>query len=131
MPIKDYETGYGKPPKATQFKKGNSGNPQGRPKGAKNLATDLKEELEEKIRITEGGQTQEVTKQRAMLKALLAKALKGDSRAATALITLKLSLEQSEGAHPADKRLSDDDKALLDQYAARILEKETPEEDPS
>ena len=113
MATKEYEIGHGKPPKATQFKKGQSGNPQGRPKGAKNLTTDLKEELEEKIHITEGGQPLEITKQRAMLKALLAKALKGDSRAAATLITLKLGLEQSEGAHSVDESLSEDDSTLL------------------
>jgi hypothetical protein len=37
----DYQVGYGKPPKHTQFKPGKSGNPQGRPKGTKNLKTDL------------------------------------------------------------------------------------------
>ena len=116
MDTKNYETGYRKPPKATQFKKGQSGNPQGRPKGVKNLTTDLKEELEEKILISESGQTLEVTKQRAMLKALLAKALKGDSRAATALITLKLGLEQSENANTAEEHLSDDDRALLESF---------------
>ena len=30
----DYEVGYGKPPKNTQFRKGVSGNPRGRPKKA-------------------------------------------------------------------------------------------------
>ena len=39
------EVGYRKPPKATQFKQGQSGNPHGRPKGTKNLKTDLIEEL--------------------------------------------------------------------------------------
>jgi hypothetical protein len=64
-----YPVGYGKPPKHTQFKPGKSGNPQGRPKGTKNLKTDLAEELCEKILVHEGGQARKLSKQRALVKA--------------------------------------------------------------
>lgn len=46
---KDYEVGYGKPPKRTRFKKGQSGNPKGRPKGAKGFTASLKREMESKV----------------------------------------------------------------------------------
>lgn len=74
---KDYETGFKKPPKKTRFKKGKSGNPKGRPKGTKNLKTDLEEELQELIHLKEGGKNKHVSKQRAVIKALMAKAVRG------------------------------------------------------
>jgi len=40
-----YEVGYGRPPKATRFKPGCSGNPKGRPKGSKAPKTLLEEAL--------------------------------------------------------------------------------------
>ena len=67
----DYEVGYKKPPKATRFQPGQSGNPNGRPKGTKNLKTDLAEELQERIVLREGGERRTVSKQRAMLKRLI------------------------------------------------------------
>lgn len=117
----DYHVGYRKPPKETRFKPGQSGNPKGRPKGIKNLATDLEEELQEKILVTEGGKQQETTKQRAMLKSLFAKALKGDTRAVGVLINLIIGLEQTRKPDRPVEALAEEDLEILRSYRERIL----------
>ena len=122
MMSKEYDIGYCKPPKSTQFKPGSSGNPAGRPKGVKNLATDLVDELGEKVLVTEGAKQVTITKQRAMVKSLMAKALKGDVRAADTLIKLILGSEEKNSASGKLEELSSDDQAVLDSFQAQILD---------
>ena len=85
---KDYGVGYGKPPKATQFRPGQSGNPRGRPKGARGVAKVLEAALSQEVTVTEGGRTTRITKREALIMSLVTKAIKGDMRAAAQ--TLKL-----------------------------------------
>jgi hypothetical protein len=59
---KDYEVGHRRPPLATRFKPGQSGNPKGRPKGAKNLRTLTLEKLQAKIPVREGGRERRMSK---------------------------------------------------------------------
>ena len=59
---RDYEVGYRNPPHHTQFKKGQSGNPRGRPCGSKNLKTLVNEVLNELVTITENGRRRKITK---------------------------------------------------------------------
>jgi len=131
MNDKKYDVGYGKPPANHQFKPGKSGNPKGRPKGIKNLSTDLEEELNQKISVTEAGQKTETTKQRAMIKTLFAKALSGEVRAADVLIKLTLGLEQSRIASGQAEVLDDEDLAILESFKAKVLDEQLANEGES
>ena len=125
---KDYDVGFGKPPKHSQFKKGQSGNPKGRPKGVKNIATDIKEELEEFVHITEGNQTKTVTKQRALFKALLSKASKGDVRAAQTLLSLKASVDHSDQEKNTEAWFTEDDMEIIAQVRKRMQQSQNTSE---
>jgi hypothetical protein len=118
--MSSYKVGYGKPPKATQFKKGKSGNPRGRPKGSLNLATDLTAELGETITVREDGRPRKVSKQRALIKSLMAKALQGDVRAMASLLALyaRVIAEQP----PDDNQpIEADELQVLRRFAPRLL----------
>ena len=98
--------GYGRPPQSGQFKPGQSGNPSGRKKGTLNFKSDLEAELSEIVVFNDDGQECKVTKQRAIAKALIALAMRGDLRAisAIALFTQKAgSGESSEGHVSSDE----------------------------
>ncbi len=95
-------TGYGRPPREFMFKRGQSGNPRGRPKGARNLKTELKEELEEQILVREGGSEKTVSKLRAMLKSLIANAIKGNPRAAKVVLDMRDRLFHADEVNDTD-----------------------------
>jgi hypothetical protein len=55
------DVGYGKPPKATRFRKGRSGNPKGRPSGDENLLSVFKRMAMKRIKIREGDKSRTIT----------------------------------------------------------------------
>jgi Family of unknown function (DUF5681) len=118
-----YKVGYCKPPKATQFKRGASGNPKGRPKGSLNLATDLAAELGEEITVREGGRSRRVSKQRALIKALLARALDGDVRATAAVLTLCGRVLGESSEEPQDDLVAGDELQIIRRFAPRLLKR--------
>jgi hypothetical protein len=115
--MSDQKVGYGRPPKSGQFKRGKSGNPKGRPKGSLGLATDLSAELNEQITIREDGRQRRVSKQRALIKSLMAKALQGDVRANTALLALYARVITD---------LPSDQECIVDNIELQILRRFAP-----
>jgi hypothetical protein len=83
----DNEVGYGKPPKKTQFKKGQSGCPTGRPKNVKNLKTIVHEEAYSKVEIKEAGKKRKVTKVVALFKRMMAKGKAGSGLGRSKTVT--------------------------------------------
>ena len=115
----DYAIGYGKPPKNTQWQKGQSGNPNGRPKGARGLKTDLHAELISRMEIQMNGKRVSGTKQQLMLKTLTARAAAGDVRAIKALIDLVMQVFGPEDRRGDKKNLSPQDQQILDELMGR------------
>jgi hypothetical protein len=110
----DYEVGFGKPPAGTRFKKGQSGNLKGRPKGTLNMATVLARTLREKVIINENGQRKVITKLEAAVKQLVNKAASGDLRALRHLADLVVSAEERAAQAPvADAAISEDDQKVV------------------
>ena len=96
----DYAVGYGKPPEASRFKPGQSGNPNGRPKGSKSSRTLLDRALSSPITITENGMSKTVERREALFMSLTAKALKGDMRSLALVIKL-MELYKLDAPHDA------------------------------
>lgn len=98
-----YEIGYGKPPVATRFAKGRSGNPRGRPNGARSkipaaheerLKAIILEEAYRDIKINDGDRQVNVPMIRAIVRAMAVGAAKGQPRAQVLFTTLLATIEQ-------------------------------------
>lgn len=113
---KSYSVGYGKPPEHSRFKPGKSGNPKGRPKGARGVDATLQEELKRIVVVKEYGNTRRLTKLDVMIKSLVNKAVQGDAKA------LQIVLSRAD-QHGADALLPGDqeeiDKIVLADYVQR------------
>jgi len=118
------EVGFGKPPVHSRFRKGCSGNSKGRPKGTKNLRTDLTEVLQERITVTEGDRKFRMSKQRAVVMTLVAKTLKGDSRSQTTLLnTIFRALGFADTAVDVEQPLDANEQELMAGIEARLQRK--------
>jgi len=120
----DEEIGYKKPPKASQWKPGESGNKKGRPKKTKDFEKLFDQELSQPIRITEGGETRMISRREALLKKLIGNALNNDKTA------LKLVFGLMKSHHTIEEFAPDagDREALMALFEKARLEDQKPEE---
>ncbi|MCZ8106357.1 MAG: DUF5681 domain-containing protein [Burkholderiales bacterium] len=113
----DYEVGYGRPPKASRFKKGQSGNLRGRPKSRLSASEALSRELDEKICVREGGKTLWVSKRDAAMKRLVADAMAGRKYAMDAVLAHERAIAERSGEALQN---SNEDAAILERFVARM-----------
>jgi hypothetical protein len=95
----DYVVGYRRPPKASQFTTGKSGNPKGRPKGGRSVGEILKEVIRQKVAVTENGNTRRIPALEAMLRRLANDAMRSDPKARKLLLQL---IERYPDSHEAN-----------------------------
>jgi hypothetical protein len=118
MTDNDFEVGFGRPPKHGRFKSGQSGNPRGRPKRRPTFKEDFNAELREKLSLRENGRERKLSKQRALIKALMALAIKGNVRAMTAVIGSTRNFDLGQDDQPQET-VDPMDLDILEAFVAR------------
>lgn len=117
----DYDVGYGKPPAAHQFKPGQSGNRRGRPPGRINIASALRDAVQQKRPVTIGGKAREMSTLDVMMRKQIEKAVAGDTKAFNAVVELLEDYAPDFLVTTTQKSVSQEDKDLLADFAARHL----------
>ena len=111
--------GYRMPPTKRRFKKGQSGNPKGRPKGSRNLTMLVQRELNAPIEVTEKGKTRRIRRREAVVKTLVNDAIRGKDSARKQVVDLDQQHDCSlEGERDRNSR-SETDEAILQRYFDR------------
>lgn len=125
-----YKIGYGKPPEHTRFKPGQSGNPKGKPRGAKNLATIVGNAIKQKVVVTENGKRRSVSKLEVAITQLANKAATGDQKALQQLLPLVHLIEgRAEAAAVSTPIITKADQQVMENIRARIKQSDSEEKD--
>ena len=126
---RDYEVGYGKPPRHSRFAKGQSGNPMGRPGGAKNFSTLLAEALNELVAVAENGARRKISRCQIIIKQLVKRAEKGDWRAAKLLLDFQRENERRTQPETSESWCDAEDRKTIEEMTARLRGKKVPSDD--
>lgn len=118
----DDQAGFKTPPRSGRFQPGTSGNPSGRPKGSRNLRSDLTDLMNKTVPVRQNGKPRRIRRQEAMLLRLWEKASQGDVRAANSFINMILKLDPLAGAESAMRKpVSETDEEIIADFLRRNL----------
>lgn len=122
------EVGYCKPPKSTQWKPGQSGNPTGKKKGVKNFGTQLQKVLSKVVKFKQGGETKNATLIELVVNAPFQHGMEGDTKNAALALKLveEFGVETPKPYPPKPGKIwkSDDGKYCM----TESVKKSSPEE---
>jgi len=115
----EYEIGYAKPPQGKRFEPGKSGNPKGRPKGAKGLATLASEIMISKVEMMQNGKPKKMSALEAVLHRTKVDAIKGNKAAAERFIRLAERYGPPEPP-PIDPATLNVDKSSMNDFLSTL-----------
>ena len=121
--MSEYEVGYKKPPKHSRFRKGQSGNRRGRPKGARNFNTGVLDMLNMRVPVKVGGVQKKMGPFDAALLILVGKALQGDLKAINQIISFAQVHFGNNNPPAFDLRQVTDEELDILEQAALIYKK--------
>jgi len=114
--------GKGNPPKDTQFVKGRSGNPDGRPKGSRNLETIIRQAANAPVMATIDGRKKRISKTTATAIQLATKAAGGDKHAGSQLFQYLWQFEaEAASTKPAQFPFEEADLKVLRAIYERMM----------
>ena len=116
-----YAVGYGRPPVGTQFQKGQSGNPSGRPKGSKGISDVIAAALSETVTVTMNGKRHKITKWQAACTQMANQAASGDAKAAKLMIELLHQSEARDDLRAHGSGVAAHDRKANDQLMLKAL----------
>jgi hypothetical protein len=117
-----YEIGYSRPPVATRFQPGVSGNPRGRPKGLKSVADIVEQALARRVRITEHGRSTTLPLIEVAIRQMAAQGARGDLKAIHALLALRDRYGDKGEAAASASDLAEEDLAILERFVTQTAD---------
>jgi hypothetical protein len=117
----DYKVGPGKPPKHTRFKKGQSGNPGGRPPKRATLKDKVFDELGKRVKVTENGRTRSFSMEELIAKRMVTDAAKGNARARADVLKLNEETNVAPEGQPEKGPELAKDAEILARYRKQLI----------